>query len=92
MNEVLHAFVQSGRIVDLALAVVAIEFFALVLRRRAWDGSYAVTVALALAPGACLLLALRAALSGDEGVWVWAWLAASLPLHGLDLIRRRLLG
>lgn len=89
MSGLIEAFVQSGWIVDVALALVAVEFLVLAVRRR--GVSHAVTIALALAPGACLLLALRAALTGD-GMWVWIWLAASLPLHGLDLQRRRLLG
>ena len=91
-TSLLDAFVQSGWIVDLALALVAVEFLVLAVRRGIRDTSHALTIALALAPGACLLLALRAALAGDSGLWVWVWLGASLPLHGLDLIRRRLLG
>jgi hypothetical protein len=42
-----------------------------------------------LAPGACLLLALRAALTGSGWVWVAAFLTLSLPIHIADLARRR---
>jgi hypothetical protein len=47
-------------------------------------------LAFALAPGACLLLALRAALTASAWTLVGVLLAASLPLHLIDLARRRL--
>jgi hypothetical protein len=83
-------FFASGAAVDFALGVLAVNILALTLlarpevrRRRAID------LALLAAPGACLMLALRAALT--EGGWmaVAFWLAASFPLHIADLLRRR---
>ena len=49
-----------------------------------------IDLVLAFAPGACLLLALRAALTGAGWPWIAAALAASFPFHIADLIRRRL--
>ncbi|MBA3811885.1 MAG: hypothetical protein H0X27_09670 [Caulobacteraceae bacterium] len=48
-----------------------------------------IDLALALAPGVCLLLALRATLTGAGWPWIAAFLAASFPVHILDLRRRR---
>lgn len=46
-------------------------------------------VALALLPGALILLAVRAALTGSGWPMVALWLALSLPAHAADLARRR---
>ncbi len=43
----------------------------------------------ALAPGVCLMLALRIALGGYDAAWIIAFLSASLPLHLADLARRK---
>ena len=48
-----------------------------------------VDVLFAIAPGACLILALRAALTGSNWIWIAAPLAVSLPFHLADLARRR---
>ena len=82
-------FFASGRAVDLVLLVLAAEFGWLVLRRRPGRAGLA-DRALALAPGACLLLALRGALVGAPWPWIAAALAASFPVHVADLKRRRL--
>ena len=79
-------FFASGHAVDLVLAVVAAEFVVLSVRRR---GPMLDRV-LALAPGVCLLLALRGALTGAGWPWVALALAASFPFHIADLSRRRL--
>lgn len=78
-----------GRLVDLVLAVVVVEFVVLAWRDRGRGlfGALADPF-FALAPGACLLLALRAAISGDTGAWILIWLTASLPAHLADLARR----
>ncbi len=83
------AFFASGRAVDVVLAVLAAEFLWLTLRRSGSSASGLDRV-LALAPGACLLLALRAALTGAPWPWVAAGVTASLPFHLADLARRRL--
>ena len=53
-------------------------------RRRGWPASAA---GLRLLPGALMVLALRAALTGADWPWVALALAASLPAHLADLAR-----
>lgn len=79
----MSALFASGLVVDAILAVLAIEAAILLLARR-----NALDVTLALLPGAMLLLALRAALTGADALWVAAFLAASFPVHLADLARR----
>jgi hypothetical protein len=81
----------SGLGVDIALGFIAFEF-AFLLWRAPADGrkTAALNLVLALGPGACLMLALRSALTGSAIVWVAFWLAMSLPLHIADIMRRRL--
>ncbi len=86
MSDALAGFFRSGHAVDLVLAVILVEFAVLSVRRR---GPMLDRV-LALAPGACLLLALRAALTGAGWPWVALALAASFPFHLADVVRRRL--
>ena len=83
------AFFASGHAVDLVLAVLAAEFAWLTLRPGARRGR-GLDRLLALLPGACLLLALRAALTGAPWPWVAAGVTASLPFHLADVARRRL--
>jgi len=88
---VLKAFFASGHAVDLVLLVIAAEFVFLSTRRQRFGHRPAmIDRVLAFAPGVCLLLALRAALTGAGWVWVAAALAASFPFHIADLVRRRL--
>jgi len=89
---VLGTFLFSqGHAVDLILLVIVAEFAVLSLRRRRGGlRSSMVDRVLAFAPGVCLLLALRAALTGAGGLWVAAALSASFPFHVADLVRRRL--
>ena len=77
----LAALFASGRAVDIVLAVLAVEAVWLTLRRRT-------DVLPALLPGALILLALRAALTGAPWWAVAGWLALSLPAHLYDLRRR----
>jgi hypothetical protein len=85
----LQALFSSGRAIDLVLGFMAAEFAILYWLGRARRAS-PIDLILALAPGACLLLAVRAALTGAGWMWVAAFLAASLPAHLADLSRRRL--
>ncbi len=79
----------SARIVAAILALVAVEALALALwRRRAGAGPRAVEILPNLLAGACLLLALRAALLDAPWVWIAAPLAASLLAHLADLRHR----
>lgn len=86
----MNGFIASGHVVDLLLAVILAEFMGLMWLRRA-RGIRAVAVELlfTLAPGVCLLMALRSALTGAPWIWIAAWLAASFPFHLGDLLRRR---
>jgi len=84
----LSHFFSSGRAIDLVLAFMVVEFIVLLWRRNRAHAR--IDVLLALAPGACLLLAVRAALTGSGWMWVGAFLALSLPAHLADLARRRL--
>jgi hypothetical protein len=86
----MNAFFESGRAVDLILAVMAAEFVLLTIRRGAATLAQRATgLLLAFAPGICLLLALRAALTDAGWIWIAVWLAASFPFHLADLARRR---
>ncbi len=76
-------------LVDVVIAFIAVEFVVLSSRRR-WRPSAVLTIAIALAPGAWLMMALRVSLAGAGWVWVAACLAASLPFHLADLWRRKL--
>ncbi len=76
----------SGHAVDLVLAVMLAEAAYLLARRR----RPAIDLLLALAPGALLLLALRAALTQMGWEWVALFVALSFPAHLADLRRRGL--
>lgn len=75
---------QSGHAADIILGVLAIE--AVWLRRvRGWPYR---AIAGLLGPAALIVLGLRAALVGAGWWWVALPLAASLPLHLMDLAAR----
>jgi hypothetical protein len=89
MPHQIPSFFAHGHAVDLVLAVIFIEFVTLsILSAR--SSNLTINRFLAFAPGVCLLLALRAALTGSDWIWVAAFLTASFPVHVADLIRRRL--
>lgn len=56
------------------------------IARGGWSATDA---ALRLAPGACMTLALKAALIGAGWPWIAAALALAFPIHLADLRRRR---
>lgn len=85
----MEEFVRSGRAVDVVLLVIAIEFFVLIGMRHGQRRRAAVDSFFALAPGAFLLLAIRAALVGADWSWIALLIAASFPFHLIDLMRRR---
>ena len=66
------------------LAVIAVELVWLV-RRRSWR---ATDTLLRLGPGALMLVALRAALTGNDWRWIALPLILSFPVHLADLARR----
>lgn len=79
----------SGRIVDLVLAITAIEAaLLLAYHRRTGRGPAPKDVVGMLLAGACLMLALREALVGAEWRWIALWLAAAFVAHLNDLRRR----
>jgi hypothetical protein len=84
----MQSLVSSWRIVDLILLFMLIEVAALLAYRRLTGrGLKPLNLVLMLLPGLCLLLALRAGLTGG---WtgVLAWLGAALVCHAADLWRR----
>ncbi len=82
-------FIASGRVVDLALLLLALEAALLIVYyRRTGRGSAAIDLVPSLVAGACLLLALRAALTGAPAVWIALALTAALPAHLFDVYRR----
>jgi hypothetical protein len=80
----METFLTSGRAVDLVLLLMLAEALWL---WRARDVQ-ARQVALALLPGALILLAVRVALVGGPWWAVALCLAASLPVHLADLAER----
>ena len=85
----MQGFFSSGHAVDLVLLVIAAEFAYLSLRRSR-DRAKGVDRVLTLMPGVCILLALRAALTGAAWPLVAGALALSFPFHIADVVRRRL--
>ena len=77
---------KSRALVDLALIVTAVEAVALTLwHRRTGQGLSTAAAARMLLPGVCLMLALRAALSGIAWPFVPLALTAALIAHLTDL-------
>jgi hypothetical protein len=91
MDAILTSLLSTGLGVDIALGFIALEFAYLFLRcpqdRRRHK---ALELFLALGAGVCLMLALRCALTGAPPIWIAVWLAASLPFHLADSIKRKL--
>ncbi len=75
----------SGHAAEIVLAVIAIEMGWLVMA----GGWRVADAALRLAPGALMLLALRAALGGLEWYWIALPLLMSFPVHLADLARHQ---
>ncbi len=91
LETVVRAFSGTTLAADIPLAVMTVQ--ALLLAMVAPRGARAARLAAALlaaAPGAALVLSLRAALAGGQETWILFWLAASYPLHIIDLARRPL--
>ena len=87
--EMLAALIESGRIVHLMGAFVALEVVALVVYwRRTGRGVPPVPLLLNLGAGGSLMLAFRAVLVGAGTVAVAGWLLASLVFHVADLAQR----
>ena len=79
----------SGRIVDLILALVALEAVLLIaFRRRRIRGPTRTDLLAMLVPGIFLMLALRGALIDAHWTWIAGCLFLSLISHVTDLWRR----
>jgi hypothetical protein len=88
-GQLVHAWLAGGRVVDLALVLLLAEGLLLTwLYRRQQLGVAPAALWPVLAAGTCLLLALRAALTGAVWPWVPGWLSLALLAHLLDLRRR----
>lgn len=72
----------SGRIVEIAIAAVALEMLVLLLWNPNQRRGTSVAALLGhLGAGMFLLLALRAALTGEAWPWSALWMTAALPAH-----------
>lgn len=84
------ALFSTGLIADIMLAFMALEAIVLVLYQRKTNrGLTPRAVFWMLLPGACLVLALRAALVGAAWQWVALAVSVSLIAH-LGYLRQRL--
>ena len=74
----------SGHAIDIVLAVIAAELCYLTV----WGGWDVPAALLRLLPGALILVALRAALTGLDWRWIALPLLLSFPVHLADVTRR----
>ena len=82
-------FFASGRSIDLVLLLIGLEAIVLmVLWRMRRCPLPPLATLLILAPGTCLLLAARAALSGASWAWVSSLFLVALFIHLVDLRQR----
>jgi hypothetical protein len=86
----MEAFLARGRVIDLALTVIALELLVFVLARRklALRGLGLLDLVGQLLAGAFLLLAFRLVLVGAPPAWILLALTASFPAHLYDVARR----
>jgi hypothetical protein len=84
MMAVMEWLFASGHAADLILGVLVIEA-AWLRMARGWGGMAILGL---LGPAALIVLGLRAALVGADWWWIALPLAASLPLHLMDLRSR----
>jgi hypothetical protein len=89
VREALGDLVASGRVVDLILALFVVEALLLfALHRSRGQGVPLADFLPGALGGACLLLALRAALTGAHWTAIVPWLLASFAAHLWDIKRR----
>ncbi len=81
--------ITSGRIVDVIIALVLIEAAALfIYHRQTGHGPAPEQITPTLLSGLCLMVALRAALTGASWIWIALGLTISLIAHLIDLRQR----
>lgn len=85
----MDALFVGGRIIDLILALMVVEGIALgMMYRMTGRGIAPVRLWPNLFAGACLMLALRASLTGGGATAIGSWLVLGLVGHLLDLALR----
>ena len=85
----LENLIESGRIVDIALAVLVVEIVVILgIRQMTGAGVPAPSLLINAGAGGSLMLALRAALVNDGWVWVAVFLVAALGFHAADVAQR----
>lgn len=85
----LQELIDSGRIVDIMLVVLAIEVVAVQLYRRSGRGGIGfLPMILNLGAGGSLMLALRSALTDAGWQWIVVFLLSSLVFHVADQATR----
>lgn len=85
----LQQAVASGAVINGVLAVMVIEALLLVAHRYLRGGGLTFRAVISLLlPGACLLLALRAALVSAGSIWILTFLAAAFCAHISDVSLR----
>jgi heme A synthase len=84
LNALMDGLIRSGHAIDLILVVMLIEALLFWRRGRASP----MDIALALLPGALILLGARAALVGAPWPLIALPLALSFPVHLADIRRR----
>ena len=87
--EPIESLIESGRVLDVMGAFVALEVVVLLaFWRRTGRGVPPASLLLNLGAGGSLMLAFRAVLLGSGALVAAAWLLASLVFHVADLARR----
>jgi hypothetical protein len=82
---------ENGSIIDLVLALVALEALLLLAHRyRTGRGIPALPLLANLAAGGCLMLAIRSALLDHGWGWIGVFMALALLAHLLDFGSRLL--
>jgi hypothetical protein len=81
----MSAWIESGLIADIILAVLALEFIALIVLRGRVHALTITDIVAMLAPGLFLVLALRGALTGASWQLIAVWLAGALVAHLADV-------
>ncbi len=83
------SFFETGQAVDLILGIMLVEILVLaVYQRRTGRGIPPIDLLLNNLAGACLLMALRASLTGAAWLAIAPWLIAAFTAHIADLARR----